>query len=769
MKAIILSAGRGSRMGELTDNSPKSLTKLFDKPLLEYQINALKSAGISEIGIITGYKSEAIKPFITSHNLIAFHNESWADSNMVYSLLCAREWLENSDFVVSYSDIFYEASGVKDLANLRCDAGILYATNWLEIWQERFPNNVLDDAESFRLDSENNLLEIGSKAKSIDEIQGQFMGLMKFSKEGFKSLCQMLQTLDIKALDSTAMLQKFIESKQCVKCVAFSGVWGEVDSQSDIKIYEKMYTINVNSPLGNHCDLANFEHLLESSLASHSKFSKEAKASTANARILGESQGDSSDSTESSDKIDSHEAKAKSQKDSTTNPPPHLDFKSKDSSEIIYVAMSADLIHPGHINILKIARDYALKIQGKVVVGLLTDSAIASYKRLPYMNYAQRKEVLESISFIDEIIAQDTLSYEANIRLLKPRYVIHGDDWKSGAQVKTRQNVLDTLKELGCGELIEPHYTQGISSTQLNEDARNIGISTNARLSLLRRLIAAKTPLRFCETHSALSALIAQNASCSKEGVKLEFDGFWSSSLTDSTSRGKPDIEAVELQSRLNTINEIFEVTSKPLIYDADTGGKVEHFTFTVRSLERTGVSALIIEDKTGLKKNSLLGNDVEQTQEDIAVFCDKITAGKKAQITQDFMIIARIESLILDKGQEDALNRAFAYVNAGADGIMIHSRQKSPNEILEFMERFRAKDSLTPIVVVPTSFNDIKADELAKAGANIIIYANHLLRASFIAMRDVAQGILEYDRSKEVEGRCMSVKEILSLIPGTI
>ena len=431
--------------------------------------------------------------------------------------------------------------------------------------------------------------------------------------------------------------------------------------------------------------------------------------------------------------------------------------------------MSADLIHPGNINILKIARDYALNIQGRVVVGLLTDRAIASYKRLPYMNYAQRKEVLESISFIDEIIAQDTLSYEANIRLLKPRYVIHGDDWKSGAQVKTRQNVIDTLKELGCGELIEPHYTQGISSTQLNEDARNIGISTNARLSLLRRLISAKTPLRFCETHSALSALIAQNASCSKDGVKLEFDGFWSSSLTDSTSRGKPDIEAVELQSRLNTINEIFEVTSKPLIYDADTGGKVEHFTFTVRSLERTGVSALIIEDKTGLKKNSLLGNDVEQTQEDIAVFCDKITAGKKAQITQDFMIIARIESLILDKGQEDALNRAFAYVNAGADGIMIHSRQKSPNEILEFMERFRTKDSLTPIVVVPTSFNDIKADELAKAGANIIIYANHLLRASFIAMRDVAQGILEYDRSKEIEGRCMSVNEILSLIPGTI
>lgn len=439
------------------------------------------------------------------------------------------------------------------------------------------------------------------------------------------------------------------------------------------------------------------------------------------------------------------------------------------SSNVVYVAMSADLIHPGHINILKIAKDYASKIKGEVVVGLLTDKAIASYKRLPYMNYEQRKAVLESIALIDRVIPQDTLSYEGNIRLLKPTFVIHGDDWKNGAQVKTRQNVLDTLAELGCGELIEPHYTQGISSTQLNENARAIGISTNARLSLLRRLISTKTPLRFIETHSALSALIAQNAFVNRNGTKVEFDGFWSSSLTDSTSRGKPDIEAVELQSRLNTINEIFEVTSKPLIYDADTGGKIEHFAFAVRSLERTGVSACIIEDKTGLKKNSLLGNEVAQTQDDIKDFCDKIRAGKEAQITSDFMIIARIESLILDKGMEDALKRAFAYVEAGADGIMIHSRHKSPNEILEFIAKFRAKNSLTPIVVVPTSFNEITAQELGEAGANVIIYANHLLRAGFVAMKEVAQGILQNDRSAEIESKCMSVKEILSLIPGTI
>lgn len=271
--------------------------------------------------------------------------------------------------------------------------------------------------------------------------------------------------------------------------------------------------------------------------------------------------------------------------------------------------MAADLIHPGHINILRIAKQFARDleslegVQGEVVLGLLTDRAIASYKRLPYMNYAQRYEVMSHLKEVDRVIPQHTLSYEANIRALYPRYVIHGDDWKNGAQASVRQNVIDTLTELGCGELIEPSYTPGISSTQLNLDARAIGISTNSRLSLLRRLLQAKTPLRICEAHSAISALIAQNTSVEDNGVKLEFDGFWSSSLTDSTSRGKPDIEAVELTSRLNTINEIFEVTSKPLIYDADTGGKLEHFVFSVRSLERTGVSAVIIEDKTGLKK----------------------------------------------------------------------------------------------------------------------------------------------------------------------
>lgn len=436
------------------------------------------------------------------------------------------------------------------------------------------------------------------------------------------------------------------------------------------------------------------------------------------------------------------------------------------NSPIVYVAMSGDIIHPGHINILKIASSY-----GKVIVGLLTDSAIASYKRLPYMNYDQRKKVIETIKYVEEVIPQNTLSYEENIRKLKPDFVVHGDDWKSGPQEKTRQNVIATLKEIGKGELIEPPYTEGISSTQLNINARAIGISTNARLSLLRRLIDAKKPLRILEAHNAISALIAQNAYGEPNGAgngKIEFDGIWSSSLTDSTSRGKPDIEAIDLTARLTTINEIFEVTTKPLIYDADTGGKLEHFIFTVKSLERTGVSAVIIEDKIGLKKNSLFGNEVLQNQDSIEDFCLKIAAGKKAQVTSDFMIIARIESLILEKGMEDALKRAKAYIEAGADGIMIHSRQKNPDEIFEFLTRFRSEDTNTPVVVVPTSFNEVSAKELGQKGANIIIYANHMLRAAYPAMKEVAEGILKFDRSKEVEDKCMDIKEILNLIPGT-
>ncbi len=425
----------------------------------------------------------------------------------------------------------------------------------------------------------------------------------------------------------------------------------------------------------------------------------------------------------------------------------------------IYIGMSADLVHPGHMNIIK----EAAKL-GVVTVGLLTDRAIASYKRLPYMTYEQRKDVIENIKGVENVIAQETLDYRPNLESLQPDIVVHGDDWKEGIQSKTRQQVINTLAKWG-GELVEVGYTAGISSTQLNNSLKEIGTTPDIRRSRLRRLIDAKPVVRIMEAHNALSGLIVESA---KGDSGVEYDGMWSSSLTDSTSKGKPDIEAVDVSTRINTINEIFEVTTKPMIYDADTGGIAEHFAFTVRTLERTGISAVIIEDKTGLKKNSLFGNDVAQTQDTIENFCQKIQAGKRAQITDDFMVISRIESLILDKGMDDAVARAKAYIEAGTDGVMIHSRQKEPDEILEFCKILREYNENIPIIVVPTSYNQITAQELSEAGINVVIYANHMLRAAYPGMMDVATSILNHDRSMEAEQSLLSIKEILELIPGT-
>lgn len=428
----------------------------------------------------------------------------------------------------------------------------------------------------------------------------------------------------------------------------------------------------------------------------------------------------------------------------------------------IYVGMSADLVHPGHMNILK----EAAKL-GDVTVGLLTDKAIASYKRMPFMSFELRKEVIENIKGVSSVIAQETLDYRPNLKRIKPDIVVHGDDWKEGVQIKTRQQVIDTLADWG-GELVEIKYTHGISSTQLNNALAEIGTTVDVRRARLRRLINAKPIVRILEAHNALSALIAENIVVERDGKNVSFDGVWSSSLTDSTARGKPDIEAIDMTSRISSVNDIFEVTSKPMIFDGDTGGKTEHFEFNVRSLERAGVSAVVIEDKTGLKKNSLFGNEVKQTQETIENFCDKINRGKAAQLSDDFMIIARIESLILEAGMKDALIRAEAYIKSGADGIMIHSRHKDPAEIIEFMEKFRAVDNSTPVVVVPTSFNSVTVEEFVEMGVNVVISANHMLRAAYPAMSKVAKSILKNGRSLEAEPDCMSIKEILEIIPGT-
>ncbi|MGF1910256.1 phosphoenolpyruvate mutase [Vibrio kasasachensis] len=426
----------------------------------------------------------------------------------------------------------------------------------------------------------------------------------------------------------------------------------------------------------------------------------------------------------------------------------------------VYIGMAADLLHEGHINILKTGAEY-----GDVTVGVLTDKAIASYKRLPYMSFESRKAVVSGVKGVTRVVAQETLDYVDNLRKYKPDYVVHGTDWQTGVQSKVRDRVIEVLSEWG-GQLIEPVYTAGISSTLLNQAVKEVGTTPNLRLRRLRRLIDAKNIVRILEVHNGLSGLIAEKTVVEKDGQSYEFDGMWSSSLTDSTSRGKPDIEAVDLSSRLQNVNDVFEVTTKPMIYDGDTGGKLEHFPFMVRSLERLGVSAVIIEDKTGLKRNSLFGNDVEQTQDTIEDFCAKISAGKKAQVTEEFMVIARIESLILDRGIEDALTRAKAYVEAGADGVMIHSRQKEPAEIIEFCNKFRATHPDTPIVAVPSSYNAIFEKELADVGVNVVIYANHMLRSAYPAMQTVAQSILTHGRSLEADDMCLSIKKILTLIP---
>lgn len=432
------------------------------------------------------------------------------------------------------------------------------------------------------------------------------------------------------------------------------------------------------------------------------------------------------------------------------------------AKKIVYVGMSADLVHSGHLNIIQRASEL-----GEVVIGLLTDRAIASYKRVPYMPFEQRQLVIENIKGVQRVVSQETLDYVPNLELLRPDYVVHGDDWREGVQRETRQRVIDALSKWG-GQLVEVPYTTGISSTRLQAAIKEIGTTPDIRRSALRRLLHVKPLVRFLDIHNALSGLIIEHTSINTPQGRREFDGMWGSSLTDSTAKGKPDIEAVDLTARVSTLNEVLEVTTKPIIYDGDTGGQAEHFVFTVRTLERLGISAVIIEDKTGLKKNSLFGNEVIQTQDSIENFCSKIRIGKRAQTTDEFMIIARIESLILDKGLNDAVTRAQAYLDAGADGIMIHSRQKSPDEIFEFCQRYNKLENRKCLIVVPSSFNTVTEEELEAQGVNIVIYANHLLRSAYPAMVNTARSILEHHRSAECDAQLLPLKDILELIPGT-
>lgn len=426
----------------------------------------------------------------------------------------------------------------------------------------------------------------------------------------------------------------------------------------------------------------------------------------------------------------------------------------------VYMCFSTDMIHSGHIAIIR----KAAKL-GKLIIGVLSDEAIASYKRFPLIPFDERKSLFENINGVTKVVKQRTLSYVDILRELHPTYVVHGDDWREGFQKPIRNDVVSILAEYG-GQLVEYPYSKDEKYDELEKMSRGQLAMPDIRRGRLKKLINLKGCITAIEAHSGITGLIAENTTVLQDGKTYQFDAMWLSSLCDSTAKGKPDIELVDMTSRFRTIDDIMEVTTKPVIFDGDTGGLTEHFVYTVKSLERMGVSMVIIEDKTGLKKNSLFGTEVKQTQDSIENFCVKIRAGKKAQKTEDFMICARIESLILEQGIEDAFTRAYAYVDAGADAIMIHSRKKDPAEIFEFIDKFRIKNTITPIVLVPTSFNSVYEDEFKSHGANVIIYANQLTRTGFPAMQNAARLILENHRAKECDNLCMPIKDIITLIP---
>jgi len=425
----------------------------------------------------------------------------------------------------------------------------------------------------------------------------------------------------------------------------------------------------------------------------------------------------------------------------------------------VYTCFCTDVIHDGHLNIIANARKY-----GRVVVGALSDAALIRYNRFPTKSLDERIHLYKELEGVDEVVVQDNIMYDKVIKQLKPDYVVHGDNWREGAETAIRHNVIKCLEEYG-GELIEISYTFNPKVSKIDRQLKEKLAMPEYRRKRLRQLLEIRPVVKAIEVHSGITGLIAEKTVIENNGEFDQFDAMWISSLCDSTAKGKPDIELVDMTSRFRTIDDVTEVTTKPIIFDGDTGGLTEHFVYTVRTLEKMGVSAVIIEDKTGLKKNSLFGTEVKQTQATIEDFSNKIKAGKEAQLTEDFMIIARIESLILEQGMDDALARATAFVEAGADGVMIHSRKKDPSEILEFCDRFRETNKVTPIVVVPSSFNVVTEEELAEHGVNIVIYANQLTRSAFPAMKKTAEDILRYHRAKEVDDRLMPIKQIITLI----
>ena len=667
MKALLLNSGLGHRMGVITKEHPKCMTEISaHNTILSRQLRQLVSFGIKEVVMTTGYYDKVLIDYCDALHLplhITFvNNPIYDQTNYIYSIYCAKEYLKDDDIILMHGDLVFENLVME--AVIESPVSCMAVSSTLPLPEKDFKAVIKDGR--------------------IDKVGIEFFD----NAMAAQPLYKILKNDWLVWLNN---IERFCENDNR-KCYA-ENAFNEVSEQCNI------YPCDVKDMLCAEIDT-----------------------------------------------------------------PEDLDIVSKKLAKVnertVYMSFSTEYIHSGHMAIINKA-----KRLGRLIIGVLSDEAVASYKRFPMIPYEERKALLENISGVERVVEQKTLSYAENIRMLKPDYVVHGNDWCEGFQKPIRQEVCELLSEYG-GKLVEYPYSNNPMYKELDANHRAEASMPDVRRGRLRKLINMKGLVTAMEAHSGITGLIVENTKVLQDGKTYQFDAMWVSSLCDSTAKGKPDIELVDMTSRFRTIDDIMEVTTKPIIFDGDTGGLTEHFVYTVRSLERMGVSMVIIEDKTGLKKNSLFGTEVKQTQASIPDFCEKIKAGKRAQKTEEFMICARIESLILEQGMDDALERAFAFCNAGADAIMIHSRKKDPAEIFEFVTKFREKNTTTPIVVVPTSFNTVTEQEFKERGVNVVIYANQLTRTGFPAMQDAARTILENHRAKECDDKCMSIKEIITLIP---
>ncbi len=666
MKALILNSGVGSRMGILTSKHPKCMTEVSSQEtILSRQLRMLSEVGIRQAVITTGPFAGTLMDYCHSLELpieITFvNNPDYRESNYIYSIYLAREYLDG-DILLMHGDLVFE-NAVLD--NLLAQEGSCMAVSTTKPLPEKDFKAVLQDGQ-----------------------------VIKVGVEYFRNAAAAQPLYRLRQEDWELWLDKIVEFCES----------GET----------RCYAENALNELDGACHIAPLD--VREMLCSEVDDPADLAVVTAQLREV--------------------------------------------ESRTVYMCFATDILHSGHIAILKKA-----KRLGKLMIGVLSDKAVAGYKRFPLLPYEERRAMLESLAGVSQVVEQRTLSYRENLETFRPDFVVHGDDWDSGFQKPIRDEVVSVLASYG-GRLVEFPYAHDKKYQTLELRARADLSLPDVRRARLRKAIEMKGIISAMEAHSGITGLIVENTVVYQNGAARQFDAMWVSSLCDSTAKGKPDIELVDMTSRFRTIDDIMEVTTKPIIFDGDTGGLTEHFVYTVRSLERMGVSMVIVEDKTGLKKNSLFGSDVAQTQDSIENFSAKIAAGKRAQKTKDFMICARIESLILERGMEDALKRAFAFVKAGADAIMIHSRKHDPEEIFTFVERFRAEDRTTPLVVVPTAFNSVTEEEFKARGVNVVIYANQLTRTGFPAMQNAAKTILEHHRAQECDTLCMPIRDIITLIP---